>query len=249
MKSSIRPLLLSIVAVVATVAAPARSEVIPGTGIAGPGNRDTNWNVVAVPGVWTPPASTPYQAFTLQTGAVGWGNQTAHPSQPWDNPQGGLVNADGHFYWISIQNTDASVVGFPTTSTWIVAQQFNVAAAGYYDFAFQFMSDELLDIYVNGAVAANNYTPTISGGSHVYSGGNFYNIVSATSTAAYLNAGINTIYAKVTDNGFSTGLVLSDIHYGAAAPVPEIDPAGMGSVMALVTGMLALVERRRRPVA
>lgn len=30
------------------------------------------------------------------------------------------------------------------------------------------------------------------------------------------------------------------------SPVPEIDPAGMGSVMALVTGALGLVERRRR---
>jgi hypothetical protein len=29
------------------------------------------------------------------------------------------------------------------------------------------------------------------------------------------------------------------------APVPEIDPAGVGSVLALVTGALALIERRR----
>lgn len=34
------------------------------------------------------------------------------------------------------------------------------------------------------------------------------------------------------------------------APVPEIDPAGMGSVLALVTGAIGLIEqRRRRPVA
>jgi hypothetical protein len=33
------------------------------------------------------------------------------------------------------------------------------------------------------------------------------------------------------------------------AAVPEIDPAGMGSVMALVTGALALIERRRLKVA
>jgi hypothetical protein len=32
------------------------------------------------------------------------------------------------------------------------------------------------------------------------------------------------------------------------APVPEIDPAGMGSVLALVTGTLALIERRRLKV-
>lgn len=34
-----------------------------------------------------------------------------------------------------------------------------------------------------------------------------------------------------------------------SAPVPEIDPAGLGSVLALVTGALGLVERRRRPTA
>lgn len=32
----------------------------------------------------------------------------------------------------------------------------------------------------------------------------------------------------------------------SSAPVPEIDPAGLGSVLALVTGTLGLLERRRR---
>lgn len=30
------------------------------------------------------------------------------------------------------------------------------------------------------------------------------------------------------------------------SPVPEIDPAGMGSVIAIVTGGLGLLERRRK---
>jgi hypothetical protein len=38
-------------------------------------------------------------------------------------------------------------------------------------------------------------------------------------------------------NGFQVRVV--------SAPVPEIDPAGMGSVLALVTGALGLLERRR----
>jgi sulfatase modifying factor 1 len=37
--------------------------------------------------------------------------------------------------------------------------------------------------------------------------------------------------------------------YVAATGVPEIDPAGMGSVLALVTGALGLFERRRLKVA
>jgi len=40
--------------------------------------------------------------------------------------------------------------------------------------------------------------------------------------------------------GISSELMVS------GTPVPEIDPAGMGSVLALVTGALGLLERRRR---
>jgi len=42
-------------------------------------------------------------------------------------------------------------------------------------------------------------------------------------------------------NGFQVRVV--------SAPVPEIDPAGMGSVLALVTGALGLLERRRLNIA
>jgi hypothetical protein len=31
-------------------------------------------------------------------------------------------------------------------------------------------------------------------------------------------------------------------------PIPEIDPAGMGSVVALITGALGLLEQRRRRI-
>jgi len=36
---------------------------------------------------------------------------------------------------------------------------------------------------------------------------------------------------------------------GSVSAVPEIDPAGMGSVLALVTGALGLLERRRLKAA
>ena len=47
-----------------------------------------------------------------------------------------------------------------------------------------------------------------------------------------------------TDNNGSI-----DIFDPLAVPVPEIDPAGMGCVLALVTGVLGLLERRRFKVA
>jgi hypothetical protein len=49
------------------------------------------------------------------------------------------------------------------------------------------------------------------------------------------------VYAA-TDGGLS-------IAYLSISAVPEIDPAGMGSVIALVTGALGLVERRRLKIA
>jgi len=39
--------------------------------------------------------------------------------------------------------------------------------------------------------------------------------------------------------------VIGSVSAVSPAPVPEIDPAGMGSVLALVTGVLGLMERRR----
>jgi hypothetical protein len=45
--------------------------------------------------------------------------------------------------------------------------------------------------------------------------------------------------------GFSLGLVSSSV---SVAGVPEIDPAGFGSVLALLGGVLGLVERRRLKV-
>ena len=37
-----------------------------------------------------------------------------------------------------------------------------------------------------------------------------------------------------------------DLSITGSTPVPEIDPVGIGSVLALVTGALGLLERRRR---
>jgi len=57
------------------------------------------------------------------------------------------------------------------------------------------------------------------------------------------------------DIGFTPGtytwtlLGSSDTVVMEIAGVPEIDPAGMGSVLALVTGALGLLERRRRQTA
>ena len=57
----------------------------------------------------------------------------------------------------------------------------------------------------------------------------------------WLSSGANsTIYSPSSGGVWTLGTV---------APVPEIDPAGIGSVLALVAGALGLVERRRLKTA
>ncbi len=52
---------------------------------------------------------------------------------------------------------------------------------------------------------------------------------------------LNLAFPSTTTGGWVIGTV--------SAPVPEIDPAGIGSVLALVTGALGLLERRRLKTA
>lgn len=65
-------------------------------------------------------------------------------------------------------------------------------------------------------------------------GGSWENSAGFASSAGFTN------FANAEDNW--AGFRLASL---ASAPVPEIDPAGMGSVLALVTGALGLLERRR----
>ena len=65
---------------------------------------------------------------------------------------------------------------------------------------------------------------------------------------AYVNMGLsdpNATFDKIVvrGNNFEFDNLTTSPQ---STPVPEIDPAGMGSVLALVTGALGLLERRRR---
>ena len=63
-------------------------------------------------------------------------------------------------------------------------------------------------------------------------------------TTTYADWGVTPGSSRqVTINGTSETVTIN------IAPVPEIDPAGMGSVLALVTGALGLLERRRLKTA
>lgn len=67
---------------------------------------------------------------------------------------------------------------------------------------------------------------------------------SASSTLGFTQTG--GFYSTNGGASYSAGSSLSmQITGNAAAAVPEIDPAGIGSVLALLTGMLGIFERRR----
>ena len=77
---------------------------------------------------------------------------------------------------------------------------------------------------------------TLRGRRGGYYGGNFSTMMSSEGVISY------TASIQTAAGGFRLASAV-------AAGVPEIDPAGMGSVLALVTGGLALIERRRLKVA
>jgi len=60
-------------------------------------------------------------------------------------------------------------------------------------------------------------------------------------TATYLQSSFRVAFAPDSE-GETDGFRLAST---LAATVPEVDPAGMGSVLALVIGALGLIERRR----
>jgi hypothetical protein len=94
----------------------------------------------------------------------------------------------------------------------------------------------------NANVTLNSNTSGVSGGVGQYSIGAF---TAATSSQTFTLQGLN-MYSPAYNFPLINAL---QVREAGSSPVPEIDPAGMGSVLALVTGALGLLERRRLKVA
>ena len=212
------------------------------------GERDTNWQVVGLPTAWAEAPGLPYDAYIFNNGASGWYGGV--PFGP--GPQTGYTNDDGTFLWIGINSSHGSVIPFPTVWHWIVAQNFTVAEAGFYDITFTALADELLTVFLNGSVTTSLYTPTVTGGTMISDWGEPFNngvnfgAPTTVNTSAYLNAGENTIYAQVRDSGFSTGLLLSSFTFTEATAVPE---PGTWAAAALLAGGAAFARWRRRKIS
>ena len=115
------------------------------------------------------------------------------------------------------------------------------------------------DIVLQGKSASEeNYVlHTMDGLSHTYtieldlatkSGQVRYDSASWVSFAFTNVSGFALNYLSVADFTGSS-MTLDNFQISDASAVPEIDPAGLGSVLALLGGVLGLVERRRLKVA
>jgi hypothetical protein len=96
-------------------------------------------------------------------------------------------------------------------------------------------------------LASNSFTGSRNDGTNIYPttlGG----VSGANIGASSINTGGKWLFVTTTSLTERLGMygLSEELTAGGAVAVPEIDPAGMGSVLALVTGTLGLLERRRQ---
>ena len=216
---------IAALAVMASGEALAQSTgTILGTGTAGPGTRDSNWRIVAYPAGFMPPSgqTAPYNAYvpTNAPGSfVGGGF-----------PQTGVTLNGAQSYWIAPQATTSSLVA--GSYNWIVAQDFNVPATGFYRFDFPGAGDNELEFYIGGSVDTSNPTrPTINGGQQIGGRAGGFGSVSTFTGGAQMQAGTNTAYMVLWDYGGETGAIIgqSDFSETVAYWAPTTGAGGNGT--------------------
>lgn len=238
---------LTIVALGITVALQgipfASAGIIYGTGQGlGPNQRDSNWKVLASFPAFTPPSGQtyPYDSYIYGVVPTNWNGNGG-----WGQNQIGYTNADGTFYWIGPQATADSALPHGVQYGYIIGQSFTATQAGTYDFSFAANGDNLFSFFINGAISnANPMKPTITGGTQIgETSGDFQNIKILTGSA-YLNAGTNWAYAVIDEQGFSTGVLVAQSTFTAAAAVPE--PGQVAASLLLLGGIGGYVCLMRR---
>ena len=185
-------------------------------------------------------AAAPIQ-WTVGSGGNGhWYTLSSSPST-WTAAESEALSMGGHLVTINGAQEQAFLV-----STYLAGADANTKS---YWIGINDQATEGLFVWASGEPVT--YTNWNTGEPNNYFGNEDYGAInwhwSQTSTGA-----VGT-WNDTPDNGINGALtgplpMLGIIELTSSA-VPEIDPAGMGSVLALVTGALSLLERRRLKAA
>lgn len=129
-----------------------------------------------------------------------------------------------------------------------VADDLTTATGGFWSGSLLSATPRLkIDLFIDGT-NVNSYTWTGSNGDGTaYSGyelgsGSYVSYGDSNSTSGFL------VYDS-SDGSYTAPMFAMSEELTVASAVPEIDPAGMSAVLALLTAALGLLERRRLRVA
>lgn len=192
-------------------------------------------------GSWATPISTTVVGGVLTTGA----DETGRSYRPFGTS---VTTATGT---LSI-SFDAGITGFfgaielasqadsDLNSIRIATRGGNIVLAG--------TAEHTEQVYILHSMDGSSHTYTIELALATMSGQVRYDSASWVPFAFTNVSGFALNYLNVADFT-GTAMTLSNFQISDASAVPEIDPAGLGSVLALVGGALGLVERKRLKMA
>ncbi|MFM1902220.1 MAG: hypothetical protein RLZZ440_120 [Planctomycetota bacterium] len=219
---------------------------VTGSGVSvPPGGADPNWEVAALPSLYTS-ATTPYAGFVFSGTGAG-----AVPA----NWLGGASNAGAAgARWIGAQAVpDALFPGGPVDPganppqvnyNVIYRYSFNETVAGPADFAFWATADNEVRFFLNGTITADAMAPTIVGGTQIGAIADGFGILHSFTGTGSVVAGTNHLYAVVTDKWNDDGVVGTWGYTGLmVSPVPE--PAGLMFATPSAVALAAMGFRQR----
>jgi hypothetical protein len=201
-------LLASAIALLATSAhAQITTGTIYGSGYGlSPGQRDSNWRIVAVPSSFAPPGgqTVPYDSYVTYSVPtslfIGYGT-----------PQAGVTGTVGGVpvtnYWITPTTTTGAIAA--PLYKWIAQQTFTVPQTGIYRFDFPAAGDNEIEFFLDGAINVSNPSqPTISGGQQIGGKAGGFGAMTTFTGGAELSAGTHTASMILWDYGGETGAII-----------------------------------------